>query len=1285
MAKSPRGNNQRAVAATDSGEKAGSSSFLAELNEALGSRPVSWLQAVETLSQNPSTKPPGHGITKSIEQTTIHHNTDQKDNNTVERDESNTAFDNDISQVESCGASELFLYTTITSTSPIAPSLPHLNLHLCILDKMGRPAKLMESIGQPTGSSEDVPVDKRSRTEAIDLLRARTATRSTPTSSPTPTQTPSTPVVPVLDTTPASQVPSYPLPSISSSSETQVHEQPVSSSVSSSPKILPSEQGSPVALSPKALPSEQPAISPLSSGSEGKPSDQIPSPPVSSSPKKQPFAESLSSLAPAASVGISSEQPVRSPAASSEDKESGQPLDLSAPITTEGISSEAPVATPIPSTAENKHSSSPARSSSSEVQTSEQTLSSPVLSKPEDNKPSEQTLSSDVPSNHEDNSEEELSSPGPSKSEEKPADSTISSTSETNASGQPQSSSVPLKSEDNPSEQPLDPTNPTSEKPSSSPVLTTKDKPSEHPQPQSSPLPTSSFPPQPSEQEQSPSHNQPHPNPPTPVMEPAKLSKKAKKNKAKKNRRKANRAAAAGGSGGGGGGSGAGTGAVESSNLSTSGQSEVSDAKTAPAKSANEPLMKEAETKGIGGGSSSHEAKESAAILNKLPELASNTSKLNKSDVKLAAATAAAFRDRGSGRNPRASPDTIAAVAGPQDKGGDKSTRKHDPETAAKIVAIQAAIDRLNALNRNPSEFIEPIEGLLRIEPSAGWQSYAGALSANARIANFTVIPCRGRPGAARSEVPPENAGDESTLTKASDIRSGSPPPYSRDPEPSTPQGNTVTTRAQLTPIQEATAEGQKKVKAGDGDNDKSGTEAGGGTEGGDAHDLTPKSTSTTSTAWTTSQQALQTTPQTAVTSAPSTKTNTTGTTQHKARGNNTTTTNTQSSAIKPTLPPPSHPHVASSSHAHPSPPPPTSTSPLSTTASTTTTTTTHYQQISNVRGGTLSSQKPEGFFWQLDSHGFPCGLRHCPKRCNSWDGVTVICPGCGPFSETRYCSRDHLLQDIKTHWPVCGDQVFVHPCRESTIPREVREGPPLIPCLHNYDMPERHRQAVYFRMNARQGDYFIFADWADYVRAGFPENTTTVRCAKRVVYTVRFEDPEEKDRFRRVLAICLFATVEVHALVDYMYRLIRDHLRAANAAKQLEAALRYQIHAETGVSIQQYITGERHACATDWDGRNRRNCPDQVCRSEYRRLLGSLGGGGLREVVRNMESTYWILRAARTTHPTVKDPKKRMLGEGFEGVAEEDQRVYRRGDGWDGAGTGNMEIEGMNEGPEET
>ncbi|RAH43298.1 uncharacterized protein BO95DRAFT_484155 [Aspergillus brunneoviolaceus CBS 621.78] len=1267
MAKSPRGNKQRAaVAAAGSDEKAASSSFLAELDHALESRPVSWLQAVESLSQNPSTEPPGHGITKSIEQTTIHHNTDQKDNNTAGCDESNTAYDNDISDFESSGAT-----------------------------------RLMESVGQPTGSQEDVSVDRRSRTEAIDLLRARTATRSTPTSSPTPTQTPSTPVVTVVDTTPANAVDSSHLPPTSSSTENPAFEQSASLSVASSPK---------------ALPSEQPATSPLSPGSEDKPSDHILSPSVSSSPKEQPSAEPLSSLAPEASVGISSEQPVSSPAISSQDKDCEEPLDVSAPITSESKSSEAPVATARPSTPENKHSSLPARASPCKVQTSEQILSSPIPSVSED-EPSEQSLSPPVFSSSDDKpSQQPLSLPVPSKTEDKPVGSTTPSPPKDTSSEKPLSPSIPPKPEGKSCEQsissttPLPPKETTSGKPSSSPLpsrseekpsdsndpWTSEDKPPEHPQPQIPPLPaSSSLLTRPSEPEQSPSQDhspqQPQPTAPTPKMEPTKSSKKAKKNKAKKNRKKANRAAAGGSGSGSGGGGRAGTGAAESSNLSTSGQSEVSNATTALTKSVNEHELsaKEAETNkdSSNNGSSSssrHEAK-APATWNKLPELASNTSRINKSDIKLSAAVAAAAaaiaQSRGS-RNLRVHPDTTAAAS--QDQGD----RIHDPETAAKIVAIQAAIDRLQAIQQNPSEFVEPIEGLLRIETPPG-QSCPSPLLASAKIANITVAPCRGRPGAARSEVPTKTDGEESTLTKGSGKETDSPPPYSRDPAPTTPQSNTVTTRTGLTPIQEATAEGQQEGKAGQGDTHKSGTQK--AREGGDAHDLTPKSTSTTSTAWTASQHALQTTPQTAVTSEPST-TKTTGT-QPKARGNNTTTT-TQSSAKRPTLPlppPATHPQVASSSHAHPSPPPPTtvtstSRAPLSPTASTTSTSTstTHYQQIANVRGGTLSSQKPEGFFWQLDSHGFPCALRNCPKRCNSWDGVTVICPGCGPFSETRYCCRDHLLQGIKTHWPVCGDHVFVHPCRESTIPRDVREGPPLIPCLHNYDMPERHRQAVYFRMNERQGDYFIFADWADYVRAGFPENTTAVRCAKRVVYTVRFEDPEEKDRFRRVLAICLFATVEVHALIDYMYRLIRDQLRAANASKQLEAALRYQIHAETNVSIQQYITGERHACATDWDGRNRRNCPDQVCRSEYRRLLGSLGGGGLREVVRNMESTYWILRAARTTHPTVKDPKKRMLGEGFEGVAEEDQRVFRRGDGWDGAGTGNMEIEGMNEGPEE-
>ncbi|KAE8413690.1 hypothetical protein BDV36DRAFT_286815 [Aspergillus pseudocaelatus] len=327
-----------------------------------------------------------------------------------------------------------------------------------------------------------------------------------------------------------------------------------------------------------------------------------------------------------------------------------------------------------------------------------------------------------------------------------------------------------------------------------------------------------------------------------------------------------------------------------------------------------------------------------------------------------------------------------------------------------------------------------------------------------------------------------------------------------------------------------------------------------------------------------------------------------------------------------------------------------------------------------------ISTQKPEGFFWQLDSHGFPCAKAGCEKRCNLWDGATVICPRCGPFSEIRYCCKEHLLEDIKYHWLYCGRMTFEHPCRESSIPRDVRDGPPLVPCLHPYDTPERHRQAVYFNAKVREADYFIFSDWTDLVKAGFPESNVEVRCSSQVIYTIKFEDASEKDRFRRVLATCLFMTIEATELVDFLFRLIRDKLRSQTAPIELEATLKFQFQQEFCVTIQPHITGERHACVTDWDGRNRRNCQDAICQAEYRRLLGSLGGKGHYQLIDHLEGSYWILRAARTTHPDVPDAKARMRGEGFSDLADEDRREFRRGAGWDGAGTGDMEIEGIND-----
>lgn len=69
----------------------------------------------------------------------------------------------------------------------------------------------------------------------------------------------------------------------------------------------------------------------------------------------------------------------------------------------------------------------------------------------------------------------------------------------------------------------------------------------------------------------------------------------------------------------------------------------------------------------------------------------------------------------------------------------------------------------------------------------------------------------------------------------------------------------------------------------------------------------------------------------------------------------------------------------------------------------------------------------------------------------------------------------------------------------------------------------------------------------------------------------------------------------------------------------------------------------------------------------------------GHRRLIEHLEAGYWILRVVRTTHPEVREMEARMRGEGFEGVLDQDRRVFRRGTGWDGAGSGCIEIEGIN------
>jgi hypothetical protein len=318
-------------------------------------------------------------------------------------------------------------------------------------------------------------------------------------------------------------------------------------------------------------------------------------------------------------------------------------------------------------------------------------------------------------------------------------------------------------------------------------------------------------------------------------------------------------------------------------------------------------------------------------------------------------------------------------------------------------------------------------------------------------------------------------------------------------------------------------------------------------------------------------------------------------------------------------------------------------------------------------------------FFWDLTYHSFQCAKEGCRKQCNMWDCQSVICPFCGPFSRVMYCGKEHMREDVKTHWLHCGQASMEDPCVDTSIAPDVRVGPPAIPCKNGWDSPERHRQAMWFTTARQEGDYFLFADWEDSIVSGFEPGEWEGRCSPRVALIVRVNDPAEKDRFRRILAVCLLESVEVQPLVAYMYRLLRDRLQSKNQwSSQLDSEIRNQIYWELGVYLDPEFLGMRHACETEWNGRPPRHCRDPICFTERRNLLGVLGWDQCFErLVSNEECSHWLLRAHRTTHPTVTSVYSRTRGDGFDDVVDEEKRLFQRGEGWDGAGTGPMEMEG--------
>ncbi|CRG92233.1 Cell surface glycoprotein 1 [Talaromyces islandicus] len=315
--------------------------------------------------------------------------------------------------------------------------------------------------------------------------------------------------------------------------------------------------------------------------------------------------------------------------------------------------------------------------------------------------------------------------------------------------------------------------------------------------------------------------------------------------------------------------------------------------------------------------------------------------------------------------------------------------------------------------------------------------------------------------------------------------------------------------------------------------------------------------------------------------------------------------------------------------------------------------------------------------FIQLDSTGFLCAMPDCDKQCCSLDYTSVICPRCGPLSNIRYCSLKHLFDDVKLHWQWCGQFSFLVPAR-GNLP--VVRSPPLMPSFYMWDNPERFRLALHHALD-RTGDYFVFSDWRDYMDHGQPVDILDIRCPTRVTHKVLFSDPVMKDRFRRVLGVCLLLSPVQLEFINYIFRMIRDNLREQGVWNDdLNEAVLYQMTLEFGVDLQDWFTGTRHACEVEWiGGSRRRGCRNATCLAELANKYGTQATI-LEQKTRDIEANFWILRAHRFTHPDVPGMsdeaiQRRTRGEGFPGVFSEDQRLFVRGPGWDYA-TAELEIE---------
>lgn len=206
-------------------------------------------------------------------------------------------------------------------------------------------------------------------------------------------------------------------------------------------------------------------------------------------------------------------------------------------------------------------------------------------------------------------------------------------------------------------------------------------------------------------------------------------------------------------------------------------------------------------------------------------------------------------------------------------------------------------------------------------------------------------------------------------------------------------------------------------------------------------------------------------------------------------------------------------------------------------------------QQIQPSQAQPSSSTQTRQHLIQFDTYQWLCRNQECRKSTSPYDGSTVICPRCGPYSLVRYCSKKCLFEDLLIHWGAeCGEYPLTQKADLLTIERRQINILPALPDLDNINRPERHRQLVRHSLDNTTADYFIFSDWLQWRAEGFPLPWPPTKICSGIVlvplnFTTAGSSVPNKLFFTRLLRLCFLVPVTRADMTYALFKMIRGRL----------------------------------------------------------------------------------------------------------------------------------------------